>query len=163
MADEKFLYAREAQVVYEKRSIADGVRMKGSRVEDSKAGGLHIRHAIERHGEPTVERFVCLALDSRSHVIGWHTVATGTSTFVAVGIPEIFRFPILCGAAAIIVGHNHPSGDPSPSPEDVALTARVAESSKLLGIRLLDHIIIGRGSQFSFLDSGILHGFAGSK
>lgn len=156
MADEKFLFAREAQVVYEKRSIADGVRMKGSRVETSREAGLHVRHAIERHGEPMVERFVCLALDARQHVIGWQTVGQGTSTACPVGIPETFRFPILCGAAAIIVGHNHPSGDPSPSPEDVALTSRLIQVSKLIGIRLLDHVIIGGESQFSFLDAGLM-------
>ncbi len=156
MVDEKFLFAREAQVIYEKRSIADGGRMKGSRVATSKEAGTHIRHAIERHGEPLVERFVCLALDTRQNVIGWTTVGQGTSTACVVGIPETFRFPMLVNAAAIIVGHNHPSGDPAPSPEDIVLTRRIAEAGKLLGIKVLDHIIIGGETQFSFLDAGLL-------
>lgn len=156
MADEKFLFAREAQVVYEKRSIADGVRMKGARIACSREAGIHVRHAIERHGEPMVERFVCLALDARQHVIGWTTVGVGTATACPVGIPETFRFAILCGAPAIVVGHNHPSGDSSPSPEDVALTARLVAAGKLLGIKVLDHIIVGGESQFSFLDAGLM-------
>jgi len=154
---DKFMFAREAQVVYEKRSIADGVRMKGSRIACSKDAGLHVRHAIERHGEPMVERFVVLALDARQHVIGWQTVGVGTATACPVGIGETFRFPLLCGAVAIIVGHNHPSGDPSPSPEDLTLTERIVAAGRLLGIKVLDHVIIGEG-QFSFLDAGLLGG-----
>ncbi len=156
MSNEKFLFAREAQIVYEKRSIADGVRMKGSRIEDSKAAGTHIRHAIERHGEPMVERFVCLALDSRQNVLGWTTIGIGGIAHCPVDLTQIARFAVLSGALAIIVGHNHPSGDPSPSPEDLTLTTHIRAACKLLGLRLLDHVIIATDSQFSFLDAGLL-------
>lgn len=155
MSDEKFLFAREAHVVYEKRSIAEGIRMKGSRVACSDDASKHLRHAIERHGEPLVERFVVLALDTRQNVLGWQTVGVGTVSTCPVSVTEVLRFPLLIGAAAIIVGHNHPSGDPHPSPEDIALTTRIIEASRILGIQVLDHVIIGEG-HFSFLDAGLL-------
>ena len=63
---------------------------------------------------------------------------------------------ILSNAAALIFGHNHPSGDPAPSPEDRTMTARLVECGKLLGIQVLDHIIVGDGRYYSFADDGAL-------
>ncbi len=65
---------------------------------------------------------------------------------------------ILANAAAIICGHNHPSGDPTPSPEDRVMTTRLVEAGKLLGIQVLDHIVIGDNTFYSFADDGTLGG-----
>jgi DNA repair protein RadC len=69
---------------------------------------------------------------------------------------EVFKPAILANAAAIILGHNHPSGEPTPSREDVELTKRLKEGAELLGIRLLDHIVIGDEKWFSFSEDGSL-------
>ncbi len=71
---------------------------------------------------------------------------------------EIFKSAILSNAASIIMFHNHPSGDPSPSLEDIDMTARIYSSGILLGIKLLDHIIVGRGDEsFSFKEEGQMY------
>ncbi len=96
------------------------------------------------------ERFVILLLNRKNQVIGLHTVSIGSVTASIVHPREVYKVAILANATAIICGHNHPSGDPAPSTEDRALTARLVESGKLLGIEVLDHIIVGDGSQRYF-------------
>jgi DNA repair protein RadC len=97
-------------------------------------------------------------LDQKNQVIGLHTVSIGSLTASIVHPRECFKPAILSNAAAIILAHNHPSGDCQPSREDRALTQRLVETGKLLGISVLDHIIIGDGtsSYFSFADEGLL-------
>jgi DNA repair protein RadC len=104
------------------------------------------------------EHFVVLLLDQKNQVIGIHTVSVGSLTASIVHPREVYKVAILRNAAAIICGHNHPSGDCQPSREDRALTARLVEAGKLLGIAVLDHVIIGDGtsSYFSFADEGLL-------
>jgi DNA repair protein RadC len=70
----------------------------------------------------------------------------------------VFKAALLANAAAIIVAHNHPSGDPTPSPDDAALTARLAAAGEMLGVPLLDHIVIGDARYFSFKEAGRLPG-----
>ena len=104
------------------------------------------------------EHFVVLLLDQKNKIIGIHTVSTGSLTASVVHPREVFKAAILSNAAAIVTGHNHPSGDPQPSREDRGLTDRLAQAGTLLGIALLDHIIIGDGTStyFSFADEGLL-------
>jgi DNA repair protein RadC len=103
------------------------------------------------------EHFVTLLLDQKHQVVGIHTVSMGSLTASVVHPREVFKSAILANAAAIICGHNHPSGDPQPSREDRALTTRLVEGGKLLGITVVDHIIIGaEGKYFSFGDEGLL-------
>lgn len=103
------------------------------------------------------EHFVVLMLDQKNHVIGIHTVSMGSLTASIVHPREVYKAAILANAAAIMCGHNHPSGDPQPSREDRAITQRLAEAGKLLGINVVDHIIIGgAGTYFSFADEGLL-------
>ena len=97
-----------------------------------------------------------LLLDAKHHVIGVHTVSIGSLTASIVHPREVFKAAILSNAAAIIAVHNHPSGDPTPSPEDRALTKRLHEAGTLLGISLLDHVVIGHQRHYSFADSGQL-------
>jgi len=94
------------------------------------------------------ERFVCVYLDGRNRVITSSVVSVGTLTASLVHPREVFRLAIALNAAAVVLAHNHPSGDPAPSPEDVALTARLREAGTLLGIRVLDHIVMGERGRF---------------
>ena len=103
------------------------------------------------------EHFVLLMLDQKNHVIGIHTVSMGSLTASIVHPREVYKAAILANAAAIVCGHNHPSGDTVPSQEDRAMTQRLVNAGKLLGINVVDHIIIGReGRYFSFADEGLL-------
>jgi DNA repair protein RadC len=94
------------------------------------------------------EHFTVVLLDARNRVVGVNTVSIGTLTASLVHPREVFKPAILANAAAIIVAHNHPSGDPEPSNEDVAITQRLGEAGALLGIRLLDHLVLGADGAF---------------
>ena len=104
------------------------------------------------------EHFVVLLLDQKNKVIGINTVSIGSLTASIVHPRETFKIAILANCASILIAHNHPSGNCQPSREDRALTQRLVEAGKLLGIAILDHIIIGDGTSayFSFADEGLL-------
>jgi DNA repair protein RadC len=103
------------------------------------------------------EHFVVILLDQKHGVIGINTVSIGSLTASIVRPREVFKPAILANTAAIICGHNHPSGDPQPSREDRAITTKLVDAGKLLGIDVLDHVIIGaEGRYFSFGDAGLL-------
>ena len=100
------------------------------------------------------EQFLVCCLDAKNVSIGVNVVSIGTLTLSLVHPREVFKPAILLNAAAIIAVHNHPSGDPTPSPEDRTLTTRLREAGDLLGIRLLDHLILGDDRLYSFADQG---------
>jgi DNA repair protein RadC len=102
------------------------------------------------------ERLVAIFLDTRNQVIRVHTVSVGTLTGSPAHPREIFREALAHGSANLIVCHNHPSGDPSPSRDDIALTARLKQAGDLMGVTLLDHIIIGDGRHISLKEIGTL-------
>jgi DNA repair protein RadC len=104
------------------------------------------------------ERFGVLSVDAKHRVIGWDVVSVGSLDYAVVHPRDVFRTALLQNAAAIIVCHNHPSGDPAPSPEDEAITLRLREGGALLGINVLDHVIVGgdAGGYWSFLEQGRL-------
>ena len=89
------------------------------------------------------EHLVVLILDTRNRLLGKETVYKGSLNLSLVRVGELFRSAIQKSAASIILAHNHPSGDPTPSPEDVALTRSVVQAGKLLDIEVLDHLVIG--------------------
>lgn len=93
--------------------------------------------------DATAEKFVIVTLDTKHRPIGFHLVTQGTLDASLVHPREVFQHAILANASAIILSHNHPSGDLTPSPEDRAVTARLQKCGELLGIRVLDHIIVG--------------------
>ena len=99
-------------------------------------------------GEADREVFVIAMLSIRHRVLGLHTVSVGCLTSSLVHPREVFKPAILSGSAALLVCHNHPSGDAEPSAEDVALTRRLAAAGQLLGIELLDHLILGEAGRF---------------
>ena len=101
------------------------------------------------------ERMIALLLDTKNRVAGIHEVATGTLDRCVVFPREVFRAAVVANARRVVLAHNHPSGDPTPSEEDAALTATVAVAGRLLGITVSDHIIVGgEGVYFSFVESG---------
>ncbi|MDP2660270.1 MAG: JAB domain-containing protein [Dehalococcoidia bacterium] len=100
------------------------------------------------------EHFVVILLDSKNKGIGINTVSVGSLNACIVHPREVFKPAILVGANAIILGHNHPSGDPTPSPEDVAVTVRIREVGRILGIEVLDHVIVAPGGAYRSLREG---------
>ena len=103
------------------------------------------------------EHFVILMLDTKNRVIGVNTVSIGILDSALVSPREVFKAAMLCNAASIIVCHNHPSGDPTPSPEDKRVTERLSEAGKILAIELLDHLVIGEAGSFrSIKEMGII-------
>ena len=94
------------------------------------------------------ETFLVAALDGRNRLAGINTVSIGSVNVTLVHPREVFKPAILLNAAAIIVAHNHPSGDPTPSPEDRALTARLIEAGRLLGIEVLDHLVLTASGEY---------------
>ena len=102
------------------------------------------------------EQFVVLLLDGKNRVLGFNVVSTGSLTAALVHPREVFKPAILANAAAVILVHNHPSGDPDPSAEDRAITARLSQAGELMGIKILDHVVIGDGSFRSFAEAHLL-------
>lgn len=101
------------------------------------------------------EAFYTLVLDARRRVLAVVQVSIGTLTQSFAHPREVFQACLLAHGAGVAVAHNHPSGDPAPSPEDHAVTRRLREAGELLAIPVLDHIIVGtHDSYFSYADSG---------
>jgi DNA repair protein RadC len=92
---------------------------------------------------PDVECLVCLVLNTRRRVMGHFLVSTGTMDTILVHPREVFRGAIIAGAAALVVMHNHPSGDPTPSEADIKVTRDLIRGGQLLKIEVLDHVIVG--------------------
>jgi DNA repair protein RadC len=102
------------------------------------------------------ERLICLMLNAKNVIIGMDVVSVGSLTSSIAHPRAIFKAAILRNAAAIILSHGHPSGDPAPSQEDIRLTERMSKAGEILGIKLLDHVIIGELGSYSFANAGRL-------
>lgn len=101
------------------------------------------------------EYFYAILLNRKNHVIATPTISVGTLSESLVHPRELFKEAVSHSASAIILVHNHPSGDPSPSPQDVVVTRRIAEAGKLLDITILDHVIIGNDTYISLKEQGL--------
>jgi DNA repair protein RadC len=110
----------------------------------------------ERLRDLKKERFVVVMLDCKNRVIREDLVSEGILTASLVHPREVFAPAIREAAAGIVLVHNHPSGDPEPSPEDHEVTARLCAVGELVGIRVLDHVIVGDGCYVSFLERGLI-------
>jgi DNA repair protein RadC len=102
------------------------------------------------------EEFWAIHLDGKHRVVGMAQVSVGTLTTSLVHPREVFGSAVRLAAAALVVVHNHPSGDPEPSMEDLEVTQRLVEAGKILGIPLLDHIVSGETSFVSLRSRGII-------
>ena len=107
-------------------------------------------------GRETKEHFMLLCLDSRHNLMHISEISVGTINASIVHPREVFQMAIKSLASQIILAHNHPSGDPEPSPQDVAITARLCEASRILGIELLDHVVITSDRFVSLKDKGLM-------
>ena len=107
-------------------------------------------------GETPKEHFVVLFMDARNRIIGINTASVGPLNASLCHPREVFQAAILASAAGIVVSHNHPSGDPTPSPEDREVTRRLVRAGEILGIPLLDHVIVTADSFYSFRTQGLL-------
>ena len=121
----------------------------------------YMADAFERN--PMQESFWVICLNTKYHPISRTMVSLGTISSALVNPPEIFRIAILANAAAIVVAHNHPSGDPSPSRADISVTRTIRECGKLMNIKLLDHLIYGDKKSdpqglghYSFSEAGLI-------
>ena len=126
------------QLVQEVTSIDDSFRLFGWLADEKQ------------------EHFCAAFLNSRGAVISTKVIHIGTLNMSVVGSREVFREAIRENAASLIVAHNHPSGDPTPSPEDVAVTEKLIEAGELLDVRVLDHVIIGQGRNTSLMREGLI-------
>ena len=104
------------------------------------------------------EAFTVITLNTKNRVIDRHLVTVGLANASLAHPREVFRPALLDGAAAIIAAHNHPSGDPTPSAEDLKITRQLVEAGKILDVKILDHVIIGRGERpfMSLREAGLV-------
>jgi len=106
--------------------------------------------------QETKEYFLTLHLDGKNRISCLDVVSIGSLNQSIVHPREVFKTALLSSAAAIILVHKHPTGDPAPSSEDIAITRHLKEAGEILGIKILDHIIVGDGQYLSFVERGLL-------
>ncbi|MBI4847872.1 MAG: DNA repair protein RadC [Nitrospirae bacterium] len=102
------------------------------------------------------ERFLCAMLDAKNRVFKETVVSDGTLTSSLVHPREVFRYAIKEAAASVLFVHNHPSGDPTPSRDDIDITKRLVETGKIVGINVLDHVVVSDGRYTSIMEKGYL-------
>uniref|UniRef100_UPI00403F073F JAB domain-containing protein n=1 Tax=Paenibacillus sp. FSL K6-0276 TaxID=2921450 RepID=UPI00403F073F len=107
-------------------------------------------------GDCDRESFCILTLDTKNQPTALHQVSCGTLNASLVHPRETYKLAILSNAASIIACHNHPSGDPIPSSEDIELTERIRDAGTLMGIDLLDHIVLGHQNHISMKERGLM-------
>ncbi|MGC4074919.1 MAG: JAB domain-containing protein [Nibricoccus sp.] len=146
----------EAKMVYSLVSLGEEIRL-----DCPSKTAEYLRPAFDEN--PLQEAFYCIYLDRKNHPLGRHLITLGTATATVASPREVFRGAIVAGAVAMIVGHNHPSGDPAPSQQDIRFTRRLREAAQILEIEVLDHVVVGDRNAdptglgyFSFRTSGYL-------
>lgn len=112
------------------------------------------RRIYPRMREQKKENFIELCLDTKNQIIREETISIGSLNANVVHPREVFKTALVVSAAHIIVAHNHPSGDPTPSREDIEVTKKLIEAGKIIGVDVLDHVIIGDGRHFSMKEAG---------
>jgi DNA repair protein RadC len=106
--------------------------------------------------QETKENFLTLHLDGKNKIVCMDVVSIGSLNQSIVHPREVFKTACLSNAAAVILVHQHPSGDATPSQEDIAITRRLKEAGEIMGIKVLDHVIVGDGEYVSFVERGLL-------
>lgn len=100
----------------------------------------------------TQEHLVCLYLNIKSEVLSYRTISIGTVSSTVFNPKDIFKWALKLSASFVIVAHNHPSGDPTPSTNDILMTEKIIATGKAVDVEVVDHIIIGKGRYYSFLE-----------
>ncbi len=146
--------AMDLVIIYRHRGWVDENIYRGPVLDDPAGLVDWIRCTI---GWPDRELFMTVNLDARYHVLGTNLVALGDVTSVHISPRMVFHEAARAMAASLILVHNHPSGNPTPSDNDILLTHRMARVGSMLGIPVLDHLVLGKGYQAcSMLKMGIL-------
>lgn len=146
--------AAELQAVFElARRLSDHSLQPGATFTSADAVFQRYRNRFLNHNK---EVFLALLLDAKNRLIKDIRISEGSLTASIVHPREVFSAVVRDSAASVLFVHNHPSGDPSPSPEDIAITKRLHEAGTILGVRVLDHIVIGRDNYISLADKGYL-------
>lgn len=140
--------------VYELKVVR--ARRRYGHVQKLRASDDVYRAFQQRYEQADREEFLAVLVDNKNSMLGYNVVSVGSLTSALVHPREVYKPAILANAASVILVHNHPSGDPAPSPEDMEITKRLKETGEVLGIKVLDHIVIGDGRYFSFSDRGLL-------
>jgi len=135
------------------RRIASKPLARGEPIRSPADVHLHFRPLLHARAQ---ESFHALLLDARHRLMSVVEVSVGTLTASLVHPREVFREAVRQAAAALVLVHHHPSGDPSPSPEDASVTDRLCAAGVLLGVRVVDHVIVGDDRYFSFQEAGRL-------
>jgi DNA repair protein RadC len=104
------------------------------------------------------EHFILLALDQKNHLRGYKVLSSGGQTSSIVDPRVVFRCALMLGAAKIVIAHNHPSGDPEPNWQDEHVTRRLQVLGAMLDVGILDHIVLGQKTYYSFLEAGRMNG-----
>jgi DNA repair protein RadC len=112
------------------------------------------RRLFPRMREQKKELFIELCLDTKNQILKEEVISMGSLNANVVHPREVFKLALTESAAHIIVAHNHPSGDPTPSREDIEITKKLVETGNIMGITVLDHVIIGDGRHFSLKEAG---------
>jgi len=134
------------------------IKFEQTRLSTSSEAQSVIRNLIVDRGQPDREQFCVLLLDTKNKTIGLNIVSTGGLSSATVHPREVLKPAILSNAAAIILAHNHPSGELTPSPQDKAITKRIIQASEIMGITVHEHLIISMEDEryFSFADAGLI-------
>lgn len=121
------------------------------------SGAADVAHALRGMSDMDRERFMVLACDVKNRITAAYESTVGTLDASLVHPRDIFKMAVLANAAAVLLVHNHPSGDPEPSAEDIALTRRLKDAGDLMGIPILDHVVIGsNGAYVSLAERGVI-------
>lgn len=146
------MYVRELHVRYRLRRILGSQSLPDPLLTPADAATAFLRILED---EP-VEVCGLFCLSTRHHVVAYHELSRGTTDSAMVHPREVFKVALLANATAIVIGHNHPSGDPTPSQADLELTARLKCASEVIGVELLDHVIVAPGRYVSIKELGRL-------
>jgi DNA repair protein RadC len=148
--------ARAAQIVAAvelgRRSLLRGLSEK-PRLSSPQQLAAYL---LPQYGGSLVEQFGIVMLDTRHRVIRLKVISIGSIDATVVHPREVFREAAAASAAAIVLFHNHPSGDPAPSPDDLVLTTKMIQAGEVMGIDVVDHLILGDQRYFSLLEAGRL-------
>lgn len=129
-------------------------------INSSKAQAV-IQNLIQTRGQPDREQLCIAMLNAKNQIIGVNIVSTGTLTAAIASPREVLKPAILANACSLILGHNHPSNDVTPSDSDIALTRKIIQASQIMDIQIHEHLIINmeNNNYFSFADQGLIRNY----
>ncbi|HLG56858.1 MAG TPA: JAB domain-containing protein [Vicinamibacterales bacterium] len=147
------MYVKELTVRYRQRRVTGMLSLPGRLTNPRDAAAVLV--PILR--DEVIEVCGLLCLSTQTDILAYYELSRGTLDSTIVHPRDVFRIALLANAATVVVGHNHPSGDPTPSPDDRVLTQRLKDAGTLIGIPLTDHVIVVMdGRYFSFREAGRL-------